>query len=70
MASLPRVRCFVCYYYYITWDSRHPYGCKKLGFKAAIEPSLVVLQASGQPCLAFKPKPGRSSPPANLPPDP
>jgi hypothetical protein len=57
MAMTRKVRCIQCQHYYITWDKRHPYGCKKLGFKAAIEPALVVRRASGQHCLAFEPKP-------------
>jgi hypothetical protein len=57
--TVQQIRCIQCKHYYITWDKRHPYGCKRLGFKAAIEPALVVLQTSGQPCLAFTQKPAQ-----------
>jgi hypothetical protein len=45
--------CRTCQYYYITWDKHFPYGCKQLGFKAAIEPAVVVWQTTGQRCPAF-----------------
>lgn len=62
MSSSPR--CRACRYYYITWDRQRPYGCRKLGFKAAVEPALVVWRVSGHRCLAFAPK---SSPPPESP---
>jgi hypothetical protein len=62
MTTTPNVKCIHCKHYYVTWDKQHPYGCKRLGFKAAIEPALVVLRASGHRCLAFAQKPSRQRP--------
>lgn len=46
-------RCIKCQHYQITWDRNFPYGCKAMGFKSHKTPSAVVLESSGQPCLAF-----------------
>ena len=61
MASANPVQCTQCAHYIVTWDKHRPYGCKKLKFKSAAPPSLVVYQASGHPCLAFEPKPRHHS---------
>jgi hypothetical protein len=59
---MQQVRCIHCKHHYITWEKRHPYGCKRLKFKATIEPALVVLRASGHPCLAFEQRPAPRRP--------
>lgn len=46
-------KCTDCQHYYITWDKSFPYGCKAMGFKSPLAPSIVVRQSSGQNCLAF-----------------
>ncbi|MFO1442167.1 uracil-DNA glycosylase [Bacillus sp. Bva_UNVM-123] len=51
-----RIDCFKCKYFYVTWDSRYPKGCKAFQFKTAQLPSAEVLRASGQPCLRFEKK--------------
>jgi hypothetical protein len=51
-----RISCHQCKYFYVTWDSSFPYGCKANGFKGKTMPSLTVLQAAGHPCLSFEPK--------------
>jgi len=43
-------------HYYITHDPVFPYGCRALRFKGKRKPCLDVLDASGEPCLAFTPK--------------
>lgn len=51
-----KINCIKCQHYYITWDKGFPYGCKAMGFKAHVTPSIIVSEASGQPCLAFNAK--------------
>ena len=51
-----KVDCFKCVYFQITWDKLKPYGCKAIGFKSKIFPSLYVFRTSGKKCLLFKPK--------------
>jgi hypothetical protein len=52
-----RPRCTACAHYYITHDLSFPYGCHALRFKSARQPIVEVIEASGQPCLYFQPKP-------------
>ncbi|MEW5902737.1 MAG: hypothetical protein AB1722_00145 [Pseudomonadota bacterium] len=49
--------CNSCRHFYITWDARFRYGCRAMDFKSQRLPMLDVLEASGQPCQAFQPKP-------------
>jgi len=56
MTTHPRINCKACCHFFITWDNRHPYGCRKMGFKGPMLPSVTVLKSSGQPCLHFQPK--------------
>ena len=51
-----RISCQKCVFFHITWDNAFPYGCKAMGFKGKILPSLMVYQASGHACLAFEAK--------------
>nr|WP_243385578.1 uracil-DNA glycosylase [Bacillus kexueae] len=53
---MEKVNCFQCKYFYVTWDPAHPRGCKAYQMKSKAIPSVVVLRASGQPCLKFKRK--------------
>lgn len=48
--------CRKCKYFYITWDSKAPNGCKAMGFKTKLIPSLVVFQSTGHNCLHFTEK--------------
>ncbi|MBN2231646.1 MAG: hypothetical protein JW781_02340 [Deltaproteobacteria bacterium] len=50
--------CGRCRHYYVTWDPRHPHGCRALGFKSAALPSAVVQRTSGRACEFFRPRPG------------
>jgi hypothetical protein len=45
----------------ITWDVRKPYGCKFMGFKSKVIPSLEVLRTDGRFCGAFAAKPARAN---------
>ena len=40
----------------ITWDVRMPYGCKLMGFRSKVVPSLEVLRTDGRFFGAFSPK--------------
>ncbi len=48
-----RVNCFICKYFYITWESAFPNGCKAFGFKTKYFPSEVICSSSGMKCLHF-----------------
>jgi hypothetical protein len=50
--------CHNCRHFYITWDSKFPYGCAAIKFKSKTLPSTSVLQESGMPCLMFREKTG------------
>lgn len=54
--------CLKCAHYYITWDTRFPYGCRAIGFKSKRRPQLDVLHNSGASCLAFEPRPPAPNP--------
>lgn len=51
-----RINCLKCVYYYVTWDTKSPKGCKFFNFKTKLMPSLVVFRSSGKPCEAFTEK--------------
>jgi hypothetical protein len=40
----------------VTWDVRMPYGCKLMGFRSKVVPSLEVLRTDGRFCGGFSPK--------------
>jgi hypothetical protein len=48
--------CTVCAYFYITHDASFPYGCRALHFKGRNLPQQSVLDASGEACMAYKPR--------------
>jgi hypothetical protein len=51
--------CWECRYLAITWDVRMPYGCKLMGFRSKVVPSLEVLRTDGRFCGGFSPKPAK-----------
>jgi len=51
--------CWECRYLAITWDVRMPYGCKMMGFRSKVIPSLEVLRTDGRFCGGFSPKPAK-----------
>ena len=53
--------CWDCRHLMITWDVRTPYGCKFMGFKSKVIPSLEVLRTDGRFCGAFSAKPARGN---------
>jgi len=46
--------CAECIHHYITHEASFPYGCRALNFKSKLKPCLEVLNASGNPCMAFE----------------
>lgn len=48
--------CIRCQHYYITYEPRHPYGCRAMGFKSRRKPAMVVFDNSGMICQLFSPK--------------
>lgn len=48
--------CNRCAAFFITYDPRHPYGCRTFSVKSKLLPALVVRNASGEECRAFEPK--------------
>ncbi|MBQ7625665.1 MAG: hypothetical protein IJS87_01205 [Rhodocyclaceae bacterium] len=55
----PNPDCFRCQGLFITHERGMPYGCKIIGFRSLNLPSVEVRMSSGQPCLAFQPKPAK-----------
>jgi len=51
-----KIICQKCKYYYVTWQSSKPHGCKAYGFKSLQIPSMVVKQSSGLNCNLFMQK--------------
>ena len=57
-SDLPKgPNCWECRYMAVTWDVRMPYGCKLMGFRSKVVPSLEVLRTDGRFCGGFSPKP-------------
>ncbi|TCK62511.1 uracil-DNA glycosylase [Seleniivibrio woodruffii] len=50
---MERINCRKCVHFYITWEKTHPYGCRAMGFKTDVLPSVRVYQSSGVHCLRF-----------------
>jgi hypothetical protein len=50
----PKVDCFQCRFFFVTWDKKFPRGCRALGFKSQEMPSAMVYRASGMNCLKFQ----------------
>jgi len=49
--------CWDCRHLSITWDVRMPYGCKLMGFRSKVIPSMEVLRTDGRFCGGFSAKP-------------
>jgi hypothetical protein len=58
---MAKVNCTRCIHYTVTWDPKHPKGCKLLGFKTAKMPSATVYSATGAECLGFENKPRKAA---------
>ena len=51
-----RINCRRCVNYYVTWDSNHPHGCRAMGFKGKLMPSMAVFKSTGKHCILFREK--------------
>ncbi|PIE74844.1 MAG: uracil-DNA glycosylase [Deltaproteobacteria bacterium] len=47
------INCHKCKYYYVTWEKKHAHGCRAMGFKSRIIPSMVVFKTSGDKCKYY-----------------
>lgn len=50
------IDCTRCRQFLVTWRPETPRGCRLYGFEGLRLPSLVVLEATGEPCLGFDPR--------------
>jgi hypothetical protein len=53
---MSKPKCSDCKHFYITYDSRIPYGCKQFGFKCKDLPSKIVASAGQGECNGFEAK--------------
>lgn len=53
---MERPTCSGCRYFYMTYDTHAPRGCKLFKFASQNYPSQVVERESGQACHGFKAK--------------
>ncbi len=51
-----KINCYTCKHFYVTWDTKHPRGCRVMGFESKEVPSLVVFHSSGIACTRFEHK--------------
>ncbi len=58
--KMKKINCKRCVYYYVTWESVHPHGCKAFGFKSKIIPSQEVKNSSGKECAMYEVKKPKS----------
>ncbi|HCY88098.1 MAG TPA: uracil-DNA glycosylase [Desulfobacteraceae bacterium] len=56
MTEERRINCYKCKFFYVTWEPQHPNGCRAMGFKSKLLPSVVVYRSSGSPCQLFEEK--------------
>jgi len=53
---MERPVCRNCRHYYITFDPKMPYGCRRFNIKSRETPSQVVAQAGMGECQGFEAK--------------
>lgn len=51
---MKRLNCKLCKFYYVTWNSQTPHGCKAYGFKSGHIPSIIVFRDSGVECQFYE----------------
>ena len=49
--------CGKCVHYFMTYDTRFPYGCRAMNFKSRRVPEMEVIEATYARCVMFKPNP-------------
>ena len=52
-----RTSCQGCRHFFVTHDSKRPWGCRKFGFKGKSLPALVVFQSTGMHCAYYQQNP-------------
>ncbi len=52
----PQIDCRACRHFYITHERAFPYGCRVVGFKSRLMPSIEVYMNSGIACQLFQEK--------------
>ncbi len=55
-----RINCYKCENYYVTWEKTMPHGCRAMGFKSRLLPSIMVKKNTGHDCYMFKLKGGKT----------
>jgi len=53
---MEKYSCRKCLHFYITWERKHPYGCRGFGMKSRQFPGLLVRNTSGEDCHMYKSK--------------
>ncbi len=56
MSKNRNIQCHSCEHFFVTWETKHPYGCRAMNFKGKHLPSSIVLKTSGKKCMLFKAK--------------
>jgi len=57
------IDCRKCEHYYVTWEKKHPHGCKAMGFKSLQMPIQVVRSTTpGNECQAYHEKKRKRKP--------
>jgi hypothetical protein len=55
------MNCINCKHFFVTWESRFPYGCNAYEIKSKTAPNLQVLENTGLACLLFEFKQSEAS---------
>ncbi|WP_062447579.1 hypothetical protein [Thalassobacillus devorans] len=50
------INCFRCEFFFTTWNTDFPRGCKAYGFKTREMPAEFVKKTTGTMCLQFREK--------------
>jgi hypothetical protein len=51
-----KVNCIKCKFYYATWNSQQPRGCRIFRFESSTMPCYIVKKETGKPCEAYRKK--------------
>jgi hypothetical protein len=49
-----RPLCTGCDYYYVTWETGVPHGCRAMGFKSRDYPYVIAQHVSGMVCQMYR----------------
>jgi len=53
MNQIKNASCAQCRFYYVTWDTSFPKGCRIFRFKSKHSPSQTVYESTGKFCEEF-----------------